>query len=113
MEGGEPEPETPNEFPSFTNHDIASFTNHDSSIEKLVPYEGGKNNLFDHKKKTFNITEEVYHSRDKYHVWITLDREVDVLKKTIRIYDWKNTELSEPVINELPISFEQNQPRPK
>jgi hypothetical protein len=71
MEGGEPD--TPNEVASFTNHDIASFTNHDSSIEKLLPYEGGKNNLFDAKKKTFNITDEILHSRDKYLIWISLD----------------------------------------
>jgi len=106
MEGGEPE--TPDEIASFTNHDIASFTKHDSSIEKLLPYEGGKNNLFDPKKKTFNITEEIYHSRDKYSVWISLDREVDVLRKTMRIYDWTNTNLAVPIIDEVHIGFEKN-----
>lgn len=74
-------------------NEIASFTNHDSSIEKLLPYEGGKKNQnFDLVKKTFNITEEIEHSRDKYLVWVAIDREVDILKRTMRIYDWTNTE---------------------
>lgn len=103
MEGGEPD----------TPIEVASFTNHDSSIEKLLPYEGGKNNLFDAKKKTFNVSEEIYYSRDKYMVWISMDREVDVLKNTMRIYDWTNIDLDEPIIDEVQIGFEKNQPRPK
>ena len=98
MEGGEPD----------TPIEVASFTNHDSSIEKLLPYEGGKHHLFDAKKKTFNVQDEIYHSRDKYMVWISLDREVDVLKNTMRIYDWTNTDLAVPIIDEVKIGFEKN-----
>ena len=95
-------------------NEIASFTNHDSSIEKLLPYEGGKKNQnFDLVKKTFNITEEIEHSRDKYLVWVAIDREVDILKRTMRIYDWTNTEQTIPIIEEVHIGYEKNFPRPK
>ena len=94
-------------------------TIYNQSTEKLLPplelppLEGKKRNYFESTKKSYNVKEEIQQSREKYLIWIALDREVDLLKGTMRIYNWTNTHVSVPIIDEVYISLEKNSVRPK